>query len=161
MPSFDIVSKTDLMEVDNAINGVKREIKQRFDLSGTKCDLERSENSLTIIADDSMKLTQIEELFRKYLAQRKIEHGAFDFKTTQTASGDTVRRVVDIAQGIEKELAQKITKSVKSSKIKVQIAIQGSELRVTGKKRDDLQQIIEFVKNMDISQPLQYINFRD
>ena len=79
MPSFDVVSRTDLMEVDNAINGVKREIKQRYDLAGTKCNIERIDNTLTMIADDAMKLTQVEGLLREYLARRKVDQGAFEF----------------------------------------------------------------------------------
>ena len=161
MPSFDVVSRTDLMEVDNAINGVKREIKQRFDLAGTKCDIERNDNTLTMIADDNMKLTQVEGLLRGYLARRKVDQGAFEFKTKQDAAGGTIRQSISISQGIDADLGRKITKAVKGAKIKVQVSIQGSELRMSGKKRDDLQKTITFIKEMNIKQPLQYINFRD
>lgn len=161
MPSFDVVSSTDLMEVDNAINGVKREIKQRFDLAGTKCDIERTDNTLTMIADDTMKLTQLEDLLRKYLARRNVDQGAFEFKATQNAAGGTIRRTISIRQGIDADLGRKITKAVHGTKIKVQVAIQGSELHMSGKKRDDLQETIAFIKEMDIEQPLQYVNFRD
>ena len=161
MPSFDVVSRTDLMEVDNAINGVKREIRQRYDLSGSKCDVDRKENTLTITADDSMKLEQVDSLLRKYLTMRKVERGAFVFDSPHEASGQTVRQVVDIRQGIDDELARKITKAVKSTKIKVQVATKGNELKVTGKKRDDLQEVIAFIKSMKNEQPLQYLNFRD
>ena len=161
MPSFDVVSRTDLMEVDNAINGVNREIKQRFDLSGTKCNIERVDNTLTVIADDTMKLTQVEDLLRKYLARRKVDIGAFEFKATQNATSETVRRIIDIKQGIEPDLGRKITKAIKGTKIKVQVSIQGTELRVSGKKRDDLQETIAFIKEMKIEQPLQYVNFRN
>ena len=104
MPSFDVVSKTDLMEVDNAINGVKREIRQRFDLKGTKCDIERIDNELTLTADDNMKLTQVDELLRKYLDSRKVERGAFNFENPTEASGATVRQIVSIEQGINLSL---------------------------------------------------------
>ena len=161
MPSFDVVSRTDLMEVDNAINGVKREIKQRFDLAGTKCDIERNDNTLTMIADDTMKLTQVEGLLRGYLARRKVDQGAFEFKTTQNAAGGTIRQTISISQGIDADLGRSITKAVKGAKIKVQVSIQGSELRMSGKKRDDLQKTIAFIKEMNIGQPLQYVNFRD
>ena len=161
MPSFDVVSRTDLMEVDNAINGVKRETKQRFDLAGTKCDIERTDNTLTMIADDTMKLTQLEDLLRKYLARRNVDQGAFEFKATQNAAGGTIRRTISIRQGIDADLGRKITKAVQGTKIKVQVAIQGSELHMSGKKRDDLQETIAFIKEMDIEQPLQYVNFRD
>ena len=161
MPSFDVVSRTDLMEVDNAINGVKRETKQRFDLAGTKCDIERTDNTLTMIADDTMKLTQIEDLLRKYLARRNVDQGALEFKEPQSAAGGTIRRTVSIRQGIDADLGRKISKAVRATKIKVQVAIQGSELHLSGKKRDDLQEAIAFIKEMDIEQPLQYVNFRD
>jgi uncharacterized protein YajQ (UPF0234 family) len=161
MPSFDVVSRTDIMEVDNAVNGVKREIKQRYDLAGTKCDIQRTDNSLTIMADDNMKLDQVESLLFKYFVQRKLDKSALDFKDVESASGDSLKRIVDIKQGIDMELAKKITKDVKSIKMKVQIAIKGNELHVSGKKRDDLQKAIEFIKDMKNSQPLQYVNFRD
>ena len=161
MPSFDVISRTDIMEVDNAINGVKREIKQRYDLAGTRCDIQRTDNLLTIMADDNMKLDQVESLLFKYFAQRKLDKSALDFKNVETASGDSLKRMIDIKQGIDMELAKKITKEVKSIKMKVQISIKGNELHVSGKKRDDLQKVIEFIKNMKNPQPLQYVNFRD
>ncbi len=161
MPSFDVVSKTDLMEVDNAVNGVKRQIKQRFDLAGTKCDVERNENSLTITADDNMKLNQLHDLLRQNFASRKVDAKALDFGKPENASGDSLRQQVTIKQGIDQDLARKINKAVKGSKMKVQITIKGSELHVSGKKRDELQETITFIKNMGTDQPLQYVNFRD
>ena len=161
MPSFDVVSKTDLMEVDNSINGVRREINQRFDLKGTKCDISRSEKSLTLIADDTMKMSQLNELLRKYLASRKVEQGAFVFGEPETAGGGTFKEIVSIKQGIDNELARQITKAIKGTKMKVQVAIQGTELRISAKKRDDLQATIKFIKEMSIVQPLQYVNYRE
>lgn len=161
MPSFDVVSKTDLMEVDNAINGVQREIKQRYDLAGTKCDISRSDDSVTILADDSMKLGQVEDLLRKYLVQRKVDPAAFEFQEPQDASGSSLRENVTIKQGIDTELGKKISKAVRDTKLKVQVRIQGKELRVSGKTRDDLQTTIQFIKDMEVEQPLQYINFRN
>ena len=161
MPSFDVVSKTDLAEVDNALNGVEREINQRFDLANTKCAIVRSDDTLTLTADDTMKMQQVEELLRKYLAMRKVELGALDFKDAQDAAGSSLREIVDIKQGIDSDLGRKSVKEVKSAKMKVQLAIQGNELRVTGKKRDDLQAAITFIKDMKNTQPLQFVNFRD
>jgi hypothetical protein len=161
MPSFDVVSKTDLAEVDNALNGVEREIKQRFDLANTKCAIVRSDDTLTLTADDSMKMTQVEELLRKYLAMRKVELGALDFQKAQYAAGSSLREIVNIKQGIDSDLGRKISKEIKSAKMKVQLAIQGNELRITGKKRDDLQEAIAFINGMKNSQPLQFVNFRD
>jgi uncharacterized protein YajQ (UPF0234 family) len=161
MPSFDVVSKTDLAEVDNALNGVEREIKTRFDLANTKCAIVRSDDTLTLTADDSMKMTQVEELLRKYLAMRKVELGALDFQKAQYAAGSSLREIVNIKQGIDSDLGRKISKEIKSAKMKVQLAIQGNELRITGKKRDDLQDAIAFINGMKNSQPLQFVNFRD
>ena len=161
MPSFDVVSKTDLAEVDNALNGVAREINQRFDLANPKCAVVRSDASLTLTADDNMKMTQVQELLKKYLAMRKVELGALDWGEPQAAAGSSLRETVSIKQGIDSDLGRKITKEVKSAKMKVQLAIQGNELRVTGKKRDDLQEVITFIKDMKNTQPLQFVNYRD
>ncbi len=161
MPSFDVVSRTDLMEVDNGINGIRREIKQRFDLAGTKCDIYRTDNTLTMTADDSMKMDQMEDLLRKYLARRNVDHRALEFKSAQTASGGSIRQDIVIRQGIDEDLGRKISKAVRGTKIKVQLVIHGTELRVSAKKRDDLQATIAFLKEIDVEQPLQYVNFRE
>ncbi len=161
MPSFDVVSRTNLMEVDNAINGVQREIKQRFDLVGTKCAIDRTDDSLTMTADDAMKLQQLEDLLRKYLANRKVDPRSLDFKTPQNAAGGTLRQSITIKQGIDGDLGRRINKAVRGAKLKVQISIQGTEIRVSAKKRDDLQSSIAFIKEMDIDQPLQYVNMRE
>tara|TARA_R110001606_G_scaffold183780_1_gene330585 strand:+ start:378 stop:863 length:486 start_codon:yes stop_codon:yes gene_type:complete len=161
MPSFDIVSRTEVAEVDNAVGGAMREIGTRYDFKGSACSIERKEETLLLTADDDMKLRQVQELLRGYLAKRKVEVGAFEFKEPEKASGQSVRQTVLIKQGVERELAQKLVKAVKQAKMKVQVAIQGDELRVTGKKRDDLQQAIALVKELKIEQPLQYVNFRD
>lgn len=161
MPSFDVVSRTDTMEVDNVINGVKREVRQRFDLAGTKCDMDRSDNTITVTADDTMKLTQMEDLFRKYLARRKLDQGAFKFNPTEDASGNTIRRTISINQGIDGDLGRKISKAVRGTSLKVQVSIKGSELHITGKKRDDLQEAITFIKTLEIELPLQYVNYRN
>jgi hypothetical protein len=161
MPSFDVVSRTELPEVDNAIQGAIREISTRFDFKGSHCTLERTDETIVIHADDDMKLRQMQELLRGYLARRKVEIGAFEFQKAEAASGNTVRQNVLIKQGIERELAQKILKAIKAAKLKAQVAIQGPELRVSGKKRDDLQSVIALIKSQEIEQPLQYVNFRD
>lgn len=161
MPSFDIVSKTDLTEVDNAVAGVMREVAQRFDFKGSKCSIERSEDKLTILADDTLKLKQMHELLRGYFARRKLDAGALDFKPPEKASGNLVRQEVVVRQGIDRDLAKTIIKAIKDSKQKVQAAVQGDELRVSGKKIDDLQATIALVRGLKIEQPLQYLNFRD
>ena len=161
MPSFDIVSRTELPEVDNAIQGALREIGTRFDFKGSKCSIERTDETILLRADDDLKLRQVQELLRGYLARRKVEIGAFEFQTPEAATGNSVRQTVLIKQGVERELAQTIIKAVKAAKLKAQVAIQGSELRVSGKKRDDLQAVISLIKSQENEQPLQYVNFRD
>lgn len=161
MPSFDIVSRTDLQEVDNAVQGAMREISTRYDFKGGNCLIERSDETLKIRADDDFKLKQVQELLRGHMARRKVDAGAFDFAKPEKASGNTLRQTVTIKQGIERDLAQRVVKAIKGAKLKVQVAIQGDELRVSGKKRDDLQDAIELVKELEITHPLQYVNFRD
>ena len=161
MPSFQVVSNTDLMEGDNAINNVLREIKNRFDFKCSNCNIERSEHTMTVTADDNMKLSQLDDLIQTNFIRRGIDQKALDFQTADKATGDSLRQQVIIKNGIDKETAQKITKAIRGTKIKVQTAIEGEELRVSGKNRDDLQKIIQFIKDMEIDQPLQYVNFRD
>ncbi len=161
MPTFDIVSRTEIPEVDNAVQGAMREIGTRYDFKGSTCSIERKDEILTLKADDELKLKQVQELLRGYLARRKVDAGAFDFATPEKAFGNSLRQTVTIKQGVARDLAQKIVKEIKGSKRKVQVAIQGDELRVSGKKRDDLQATIDFVKGLKIDHPLQYINFRD
>ncbi len=161
MPSFDIVSETDLNEVDNALAGMRREMAQRYDFKGSNCSIERNEAVLTLVADDDLKLRQMHDLLSTYLTRRKVDPGACDLGKPEKAAGNTIRQVVTIKQGIAQELAKRIVKEVKGSKLKVQVSIQGDSLRVTGKKRDDLQSAIAQVKEMGIEQPLQYENFRD
>jgi len=161
MPSFDIVSETDLNEVDNAIAGMQREIATRYDFKGSKCSIERKEAVLTIVADDDLKLRQMHELLSTYLTRRKIDSSACDLGKPEKAAGNTVRQLVTIKQGIGQDVAKRIVKELKGSKLKVQAAIQGDSLRITGKKRDDLQDAITLVKGLKIDQPLQYQNFRD
>ena len=161
MPSFDVVSRTEVPEVDNAIQGAMREIGTRYDFKGSQCSVERTDETLLLKADDDLKLKQVQEVLNVHLTRSKVDVGAFDFGKPEMASGNTVRQTVTIKQGVEREAAQKIVKAVKASKLKVQVAIQGDELRVSGKKRDDLTATIQVIKELDLSLPLQYLNFRD
>ena len=162
MPSFDIVSRTNIPEVDNAIQGAMREIGTRYDFKGSSCSIERNDETIQIRADDEMKLKQVQELLRGYMAKRKVDVGSLDFQKPEAAFGNSIRQTVAIKQGIERDLAQKVVKTLKGSKLKIQVAVQGDELRVSGKKRDDLQAAMALVKDSKItSQPLQYVNFRD
>jgi len=161
MPSFDIVSRTEMTEVDNAVQGAMREIGTRYDFKGSSSTIERNDENLLIKTEDDLKLKQVQELLRGHMAKRKVDVSVLDFKEPEKAFGNSLRQTVLVKQGIERDLAQKIVKTIKGSKVKVQVAIQGDELRVSGKKRDDLQAAIALIKESKIDQPLQYINFRD
>ncbi len=161
MPSFDIVSRLDLAEVDNALAGLTREITTRFDFKGSKSSVTHQEGVLTILADDEMKLRQVQELLKVHMTRRKVDPGVLDFKPPEKAAGQAVRQTVTLRQGLDQELAKRIVREIKDGKLKVQAAIQGDELRVSGKKRDDLQAAIALVRGLKIEQPLQYVNFRD
>ena len=161
MPSFDIVSRIDLAEVDNALAGIAREIGTRFDFKGSKCSIERKEGVLTILADDELKLKQMHELLKVHLTRRKVEPGALDYKPPQKASGNMLRQEVLLRQGVGADLARRLIREIKDKKLKVQVSIQGDELRVAGKQRDDLQTAIAAVRALKIEQPLQYPNFRE
>jgi uncharacterized protein YajQ (UPF0234 family) len=161
MPSFDVVSRLDLAEVDNAVAGIDREIATRFDFKGSKCSVKREEGAITLVADDDLKLKQLHELLKVHLTRRKVDPAALDFKTAEKASGNTIRQAVALRQGIDAELARRLVREIKDSKLKVQVSIQGSELRVSGKKRDDLQAAITVMRGLKIEQPLQYLNFRE
>ena len=161
MPSFDVVSKTDLNEVDNALHNIEREIATRFDFKNCKSKIERQEAVLTLNADDQPKLKQMHELLKAHMVRRKIDPSALEFKDPERASGDMVRQEIVIKQGIDRELAKQLVKAIKDAKLKVQASIQGDELRVSGKKRDDLQEAIALIRTLKIEQPLQFVNFRD
>ncbi len=161
MPSFDIVSKTDLSEVDNALRNIEREIATRFDFKGSQCKIGRLEGTLTILADDPPKMKQMHELLKAHLTRRKVDPAVLEFKDPERAAGDKLRQLVLVKQGIDKDLARRLVKEIKDSKLKVQVAIQGDELRVSGKKRDDLQAAIAMVRAIKLDQPVQFVNFRD
>jgi cyclic-di-GMP-binding protein len=161
VPSFDIVSRIDLAEVDNALAGIAREIATRFDFKGSKCTIERREGELALLADDDLKLRQLHELLKVHLTRRKVEPGALDYQKPEKASGNTVRQTIVLRQGIGADLARQLVRDLKDSKLKVQAAVQGGELRIIGKKRDDLQAAIALIRGRKIEQPLQYVNFRE
>lgn len=161
MPSFDIVSQTDLQEVDNAVHQAIKEIDTRYDFKHSKCKLERDEAVITLTADDDYKREQVIDVLKEKLVRRKVDHKTLDYGAVEPASGGLVRQKITVRQGVDQELARKIVKQVKESKIKVQAAIMGDQVRITGKQRDDLQQVITLVKGGSYDLPLQFINFRD
>ena len=162
MPSFDVVSKFDMQEIDNAVNMVKRDIANRFDFKGSSSDIElnKNENSVKIKADNEYQIKAISDMLEKRAITRKVSIKTFDYGPIEKAAGMTIRQIVKLKQGIDKENSTKINKLIKSQKLKVQSQIQGEQLRVTGKKIDDLQKIIEIIKDQHMSLPLQFINMR-
>jgi uncharacterized protein YajQ (UPF0234 family) len=161
MPSFDIVSRVDLAEIDNALAGILREIGTRFDFKGSRCAIERQEGVITVTADDELKLKQMHELLKVHLTRRKVDPAALDYQPPEKAAHNTLRQTIAVRQGVEGALARQLIRALKDKKLKVQASIQGDELRVAGKKRDELQEAIGVLRGLAIEQPLQYVNFRD
>ncbi|MHB1391073.1 MAG: YajQ family cyclic di-GMP-binding protein [Thermoleophilia bacterium] len=162
MPTFDIVNKLDMQEVDNAVNMTKKVITNRYDFkkSKTEITLHRAESRITILTEDNMKMTAVEGELSSNMARRKIDLKALSYGDIETAAGDMLRREVRIIEGIEMETAKKIVKLIKSAKFKVQAAIQEQQVRVTGKKIDDLQAVIAMLREQDLGVPLQFVNMR-
>lgn len=160
MPSFDVVSQVNLDEVRNAVNQAAREISTRFDFKGKNASFELDESRITMRAPDEFQLGQMYDILTNKLASRKVNVACLQREPVQVNVSDA-RQVVMVRQGIETDLARQLVKTVKQAKMKVQVAVQGDQLRVTGKKRDDLQQVIALLKDTEVELPLQYINFRD
>ena len=160
MPSFDVVSVVDMHELTNAIDQTNREVSNRFDFKGTDSRVEHSDANLTLIAPAEFQINQISDILQTKMSKRGIDLKCLVMGKI-TESGREARQEISIRQGIDKELAKKITRIIKDSKLKVQSNIQGDQIRVSGKKRDDLQQVISILKNSGIEVPLQYVNFRD
>ncbi len=162
MPSFDIVSKLDLQELDNAVNMVTRDIANRYDFRGssTSITLNKGEKNIKIEADNEMQINAVRDMLENRAISRNLSIKIFDYQNEEAASGMSVRQYVKLREGISGDDAKKINKLIKSQKLKVQSQIQGDQLRVTGKKIDDLQAVIGTVKDADIDSPLQFINMK-
>lgn len=160
MPSFDVVSEVDNHELTNAVDQAHREITNRFDFKGTSAAISLSDSRVSLVADSDFQVQQIHPVLYQKLTNRGIDIACLDAGKVETV-GKGVRQYLTVKQGIDKDVAKKIVAKIKESKIKVQAAIQGEQVRVTGKKRDDLQQVMSLLKQAELSQPLQYQNFRD
>ena len=163
MPSFDLVSKINLQEVDNAVNSVLRELTNRYDFKGAifSVELNSKENLINLSADSEYKLEAVRDSLKVFITKRGIDVKALEFANPQKAGGNTLRQEVKLKNGIEQEVAKKIIKFIKDSKFKVQASIKGDEVRIDGKKRDDLQEVIQQIKATDFGIALQFINFRE
>jgi uncharacterized protein YajQ (UPF0234 family) len=161
MPSFDIVSEVNQVEVRNAIDQANKELATRFDFKGTDARIEHADKTLTLFADDEFKLSQVTDILTGKLAKRGVDVRALEYGNVEKISGNKVNRPVTVRVGIEQELSKRIVRLIKDSRMKVQASIQGDAVRVSGGKRDDLQNAIALVKKSITDFPVQFGNFRD
>jgi uncharacterized protein YajQ (UPF0234 family) len=161
MPSFDIVSEVNQVEVRNAVDQTNKEVSTRFDFKGSDARVEQKESVLTLYADDDFKLSQVTDILTGKLTKRGVDIRSLKYGDPEKISGNKVKQAVTVREGVEQELAKKIVRTIKDSKLKVQASIQGDAVRVSGAKRDELQNAIALVKKAITDFPLQYQNFRD
>ncbi len=161
MPSFDIASEVDKVELKNALEQANKEITNRFDFKGSDARIEQKEFELTVYADDDFKLGQVKDVLLNKMAKRGVDVRLLDEKTREKMGGDKVKQIITVKNGIETDLAKRIVKAIKEAKLKVQASIQGETVRVTGTKRDDLQEAIALCRKQIDDVPLQFNNFRD
>ena len=161
MPSFDTVCEPNMVEVKNAVENAAKEIGTRFDFKGTSAAIEIKDKEITLIGDAEFQLTQIEDILRNKLTKRSVDVRFLDMGKVEKMGGDKVKQIAKVRSGIESELAKKIQKTIKESKMKVQAAIQGESVRVSGAKRDDLQAAMALIRKEITEVPLAFNNFRD
>lgn len=161
MPTFDIVSEVDKQEVRNAVDQVNKEVSTRFDFKGSDARVEQADYQLTIFADDEFKLEQVSDILMAKLTKRNVDVRCLDKVQVEKISGNKVKQAVTVKTGLETDLAKKIIKYIKDSKLKVQASIQGDVVRITGAKKDVLQETIQLIKKSIDNFPLQFQNFRD
>ena len=161
MPSFDVVSRIDLQEVDNALNQTRKEVAQRYDLKDSKTEIEWDEKELTITSADDFKLKAVVDVLQSKLVKRNVPIKNLDYGVVESALGGRARQKITVQQGIETEKAREIVKFIKGSGAKVQAQIMDDEVRVSGKKRDDLQDVMAKLRGADLGLALQFVNFRD
>jgi len=161
MPSFDVVSKVDLQEVDNALNQTRKEVAQRYDLKDAKTEIGWDQKEMIITSADDFKVKAVVDVLQSKLVRRNVPIKNLDYGKVEPAAGGRARQVIKVQQGIDSEKAREITKMVKSSGIKVQAQILEDQVRVNGKKKDDLQAIIQALRAADFGIALQFVNFRE
>jgi uncharacterized protein YajQ (UPF0234 family) len=158
--SFDIVSRVDMQEVRNAIDQAQREMSNRYDFKGSKCEIEFEKTDITLHADDEFKLQQVKDILESKFIRRGIDIRQIDYGKVEPATGLSVRQKVILKQGIEQDKAKALIKQIKDAGLKVQAQIQGDEIRVSSKSKDDLQKCIQFVKGLDLPMPVDFVNYR-
>jgi uncharacterized protein YajQ (UPF0234 family) len=158
--SFDVVSRIDQQELDNALNQARKEIENRFDFKHSKTNIEADDKKITIVSDDEMKMRNVIDILQSRAIKRGIDIKAFDFGTLEPAANSTVRQIVTLRSGIPKDKSKALMEKIKSLKLKVTAQYQDEQVRVSGKNRDDLQKVIAELKAMEFEIPLQFVNFR-
>ncbi len=161
MPSFDIISEVNQVELKNAIDQANKEITNRYDFKGSDARVELAEKTLTVFADDEFKIAQVYDVLIGKMAKRNVDVRALERAKSERIGGDKMKQAITVKVGVDQELGKKIQKMVKDSKLKVQASIQGDVVRISGAKRDDLQQVITMMKRNVTDYPLQFANFRD
>ena len=160
MPSFDVVSEIEMFELSNAINQANKEVTTRFDFKGTECSFTLKDDVITLAAEGEFQLKQMRDILRSKMMKRKIDSASLDVQKVEGSLKNTRQKIL-LQQGLDGDAGRKVTKAIKAGKYKVQTQIQGDQVRVTGKKRDDLQKVMAMLREEDIGIPLQFSNFRD
>jgi len=158
--SFDVVSRVDRQELDNALNQTRKEIENRFDFKHSKTNIEVDEKKITLLSDDELKMRNVVDILQSKAVRRGIDIKAFDFGAVEPAAGGTVRQVVTLRSGIPKDQSRELLAHIKALKLKVTAQYQDEQIRVSGKNKDDLQRVISALRSMEFELPLQFVNYR-
>lgn len=161
MPSFDVVSQVDMQEVTNALQQTRKEVEQRYDFKGSKTEIEQEKNALRITSDNDFKVKAVVDVLQSKLVKRGINLKSLEYGKVEPAAGGLARQSITIHQGLDTDAAREVVKLIKNTKVKVQAQVQDDQVRVTGRKRDDLQQVIQALRAADFRRPLQFVNMRD
>jgi hypothetical protein len=161
VPSFDVVSQVDMQEVSNALQQTRKEVEQRYDFKGSKTEIEQEKNVVKITSDNDFKVKAVVDILHSKLVKRNINLKSLEYGKVETAGGGLARQLVTIQQGLDTDAAREVVKLIKETKIKVQAQVQDDQVRVTGKKRDELQAVIQALRAADFRRPLQFVNMRD
>jgi len=161
VPSFDVVSTVDMQEVSNALQQTRKEVEQRYDFKGSKTEIEQEKSAIKITSESDFKVKAVVDILQSKLIKRNINLKSLEYGKIEPAAGGAARQVITIQQGLDTDAAREVVKLIKDSKIKVQAQVQDDQVRVTGKKRDDLQGVIQALRAADFRRPLQFVNMRD
>jgi uncharacterized protein YajQ (UPF0234 family) len=161
VPSFDVVSQVDMQEVSNALQQTRKEVEQRYDFKGSKTEIEQEKEVVKILSDNDFKVKAVVDILQSKFVKRNINLKSLEYGKVESAAGGLARQLITIHQGLDTEAAREVVKLIKETKIKVQAQVQDDQVRVTGKKRDELQAVIQALRAADFRRPLQFVNMRD